>query len=94
MDTPRPSPRTNRTRRVPHPVLIGLDLHQATRDPVFLAMGADILASLRAINRAPCGYAATRNVETRLLEDRMDSYFLAETLKYLPPHPPPPPLSY
>ena len=22
-DTPRPSPRTNRTRRVPHPVLIG-----------------------------------------------------------------------
>ena len=23
MDTPRPSPRTNRTRRVPHPVLIG-----------------------------------------------------------------------
>ena len=25
MDTPRPSPRTNRTRRVPHPVLIGRD---------------------------------------------------------------------
>jgi hypothetical protein len=23
VDTPRPSPRTNRTRRVPHPVLIG-----------------------------------------------------------------------
>ena len=25
MDTPRPTPRTNRTRRVPHPVLIGHD---------------------------------------------------------------------
>jgi hypothetical protein len=23
VDTPRPSPRTNRTRRIPHPVLIG-----------------------------------------------------------------------
>jgi hypothetical protein len=25
VDTPRPSPRTNRTRRVPHPVLTGHD---------------------------------------------------------------------
>ena len=30
MDTPRPSPRTNRTRRVPHPVLIG---HAASLTP-------------------------------------------------------------
>ena len=30
MDTPRPSPRTNRTRRVPHPVLIG---HAASLPP-------------------------------------------------------------
>jgi hypothetical protein len=28
VDTPRPSPRTSRTRRVPHPVLIG---HSAAR---------------------------------------------------------------
>ncbi|KAJ1464234.1 glycoside hydrolase, partial [Baffinella frigidus] len=45
-------------------------LHQATGDPVYLSMGADILSSLESINRAPCGFAATRNVETRLLEDR------------------------
>ena len=30
MDTPRPSPRTNRTPRVPHPVLIG---HPASLTP-------------------------------------------------------------
>jgi hypothetical protein len=37
VDTPRPSPRTNRTRRVPHPVLIGhaasLTPEQVERDP-------------------------------------------------------------
>ena len=32
MDTPRPSPRTNRTRRVPHPVLIGR-VHPAAHRP-------------------------------------------------------------
>ena len=37
MDTPRPSPRTNRTRRVPHPVLIG---HAASLSQVLDAMPA------------------------------------------------------
>jgi len=31
VDTPRPSPRTNRTRRVPHPVLIGPSTPRAVR---------------------------------------------------------------
>ena len=35
MDTPRPSPRTNRTRRVPHPVLIG---HAASLSQVRLSL--------------------------------------------------------
>ena len=43
-DTPRPSPRTNRTRRVPHPVLIGhaasLTPHQRARDPAAAAAAA------------------------------------------------------
>ena len=34
---PRPSPRTNRTRRVPHPVLIG---HAASLSQVYLEEGA------------------------------------------------------
>ena len=42
-----------------------------------------MLVSIQTINKAQCGYAATKNVATRVLDDRMDSYFLAETLKYL-----------
>ena len=58
-------------------------LHKATGDPVWLSMGIDVLVSLQTINKAQCGYAATKNVASRVLDDRMDSYFLAETLKYL-----------
>lgn len=31
----------------------------------------------------PCGYAAVNDVRTREQEDRMDSFVLAETFKYL-----------
>ena len=41
------------------------------------------LLSIQTINKAQCGYAATAHVGNRRLSDRMDSYFLAETLKYL-----------
>ena len=30
-----------------------------------------------------CGFASVKNVETRELDDHMDSYFLSETLKYV-----------
>jgi mannosidase alpha-like ER degradation enhancer 2 len=33
--------------------------------------------------RTDTGYAALRNVETKEKTDRMESFFLAETLKYL-----------
>jgi len=51
VDTPRPSPRTNRTRRVPHPVLIG---HAASLSQVKGAMQERIarLASLLMHERA------------------------------------------
>jgi len=58
-------------------------LHKATGDPVWLSMGIDALVSIQTINKAQCGYAATAHVGNRRLGDRMDSYFLAETLKYL-----------
>ena len=45
MDTTRPSPRTNRTRRVPHPVLIGyaasLSQVRESWKPHFVRIGAD-----------------------------------------------------
>lgn len=33
--------------------------------------------------RVACGFASLQDVETGRLEDRMDSFFLTETLKYL-----------
>ena len=58
-------------------------LYRATRDPLLLDMGADIVASIRHSARTSCGYATVRNVHTHQLEDRMESFFLAETVKYL-----------
>jgi hypothetical protein len=43
VDTPRPSPRTNRTRRVPHPVLIG---HAAVAADT---ISEDVLAAMRQL---------------------------------------------
>ena len=57
MDTPRPSPRTNRTRRVPHPVLIG---HAASLTQVFSGVGvggvAAALPRARKAESGPAGY--------------------------------------
>jgi len=59
-----------------------LYLWQATSDPHYIEVGRDMLASLES-TRVPCGHAAVGNVEAHTLIDRMDSYFLSETLKYL-----------
>lgn len=67
-------------------------LYQATGDPHFLDMGADILESIEHSAKTLCGYATIKNVFDHQLEDRMESFFLAETTKYLyllfsPDHP-------
>lgn len=43
----------------------------------------DILQSLNNFTRAECGYATVHNVLDKSLEDRMESFFLSETCKYL-----------
>jgi len=48
VDTPRPSPRTNRTRRVPHPVLIG---HAASLTP-YSRGGGQSRRMVRHLSRA------------------------------------------
>lgn len=58
-------------------------LHTATKDPKYLHVGKQLLQSLQNISRTDCGYASIADVQSRRLDDRMDSYFLAETLKYL-----------
>lgn len=58
-------------------------LHKATGDPYYLEAGRSILESLQKYARVPCGFAAVKDVRTGTHEDRMDSFVLAETLKYL-----------
>jgi len=41
------------------------------------------LRALQKFARVPCGYAAVKDVRTAAHEDRMDSFVLAETFKYL-----------
>ena len=54
-----------------------------TGDPRYRAMGRTLLDSLRRYCRTDIAYAALRNVETKEKTDGMESFFLAETLKYL-----------
>jgi len=46
-------------------------------------MGAYIMKSLNQNTRVEKGFASIKNVETGELEDRMPSFFLAETCKYV-----------
>ncbi|KAI1294947.1 ER degradation-enhancing alpha-mannosidase-like protein 1 [Halotydeus destructor] len=58
-------------------------LYQATKNPFYLHVGKDILDSLNENTRVECGYATIHNVQDKTLEDRMESFFLSETCKYL-----------
>ncbi|KAK9364058.1 glycoside hydrolase [Lipomyces starkeyi] len=58
-------------------------LYRATKDPFYLHVGAQILSDIQARCRTRCGYAALHDVRTNELEDRMESFFLSETIKYL-----------
>ena len=54
-----------------------------TKDARYLEMGTTFLDSLVQYCRTDVGYAALGSVETKKKVDRMESFFLAETLKYL-----------
>ncbi|GAA0146410.1 hypothetical protein LIER_06375 [Lithospermum erythrorhizon] len=58
-------------------------LYKATRDPRYLDAGRDMLTSLQYGARCPCGYCHISDVESHVQEDHMESFFLAETVKYL-----------
>ncbi|XP_050672302.1 ER degradation-enhancing alpha-mannosidase-like protein 2 isoform X2 [Leptidea sinapis] len=58
-------------------------LYRDTRDPILLQMGEDILRSIQHSAKTPCGYATIKDVRDHRKEDRMESFFLAETTKYL-----------
>lgn len=58
-------------------------LYQATKDPFFLQIGHNVMTDLQRYNKVPCGYAGTQDVRTGQLSNRMESFFLSETTKYL-----------
>eukprot|EP00698_Gefionella_okellyi_P013193 TRINITY_DN3600_c0_g1_i1.p1 TRINITY_DN3600_c0_g1~~TRINITY_DN3600_c0_g1_i1.p1 ORF type:complete len:237 (-),score=47.35 TRINITY_DN3600_c0_g1_i1:2-712(-) len=58
-------------------------LYRMTGDAYWQVVGRDMVVALQANNRVAHGFAAMEDVETRELRDTMDSFFLAETLKYL-----------
>lgn len=58
-------------------------LYEATGDPYYLEVGKNIVEKINEHARVPCGFAALRDVRTLSHEDRMDSFVLAETFKYL-----------
>jgi ER degradation enhancer, mannosidase alpha-like 2 len=58
-------------------------LHHFTNDPRYLAMGRTFLDSLIKYCRTDVAYAALSDVEKKTKKDEMESFFFAETLKYL-----------
>ncbi|XP_066554236.1 ER degradation-enhancing alpha-mannosidase-like protein 1 [Amia ocellicauda] len=58
-------------------------LYQATKNPFYLHVGMDILQSLEKYTKVRCGYATLHHVVDKSKEDRMESFFLSETCKYL-----------
>ncbi|KAF9905426.1 alpha mannosidase-like protein [Linnemannia zychae] len=58
-------------------------LYRATKDPFYLEVGEMILRDLQALTKTKCGWASLKSVIDRKLEDRMESFALSETFKYL-----------
>lgn len=58
-------------------------LYRATKDDMFLELGAEMVDAIEASAKTKCGYATINNVKEHSIEDRMESFFLAETTKYL-----------
>jgi glycosyl hydrolase family 47 len=54
-----------------------------TKDPRYEEMGATFILGLVRNCKTDAGYAALSDVESRSKKDSMESFFLAETLKYL-----------
>ncbi|KAK0400273.1 hypothetical protein QR680_003433 [Steinernema hermaphroditum] len=58
-------------------------LYRATKSPFYLHVGREIMDSLNMYSRVRCGFATVHDVIEKSLEDRMESFFLSETSKYL-----------
>ncbi|KAF7961281.1 hypothetical protein EAE96_000947 [Botrytis aclada] len=67
-------------------------LYRATKDPWYLHVGEMVLEDIKRRCWATCGWSGLQDVRTGEKSDRMESFFLGETAKYLyllfdPDHP-------
>ncbi|GAB0132467.1 hypothetical protein EsDP_00000902 [Epichloe bromicola] len=67
-------------------------IYRATEDPWYLHVGEMVLKDIRRRCYAPCGWAGLQDVRTGEKQNRMESFFLGETTKYMyllfdPDHP-------
>ena len=58
-------------------------IYRATGDPWYLHVGEMVLKDIKRRCRAPCGWAGLQDVRTGEKQDRMESFFLGETTKYM-----------
>ena len=58
-------------------------LYRATKSPFYLNIGEQIITILEERTKSNCGYGTIHDVTKHSLEDRQESFFLSETLKYL-----------
>ncbi|KAM3164021.1 alpha-1,2-Mannosidase [Lachancea thermotolerans] len=58
-------------------------LYRATQDVFYLKVAWTILEDLKKSYKAPCGFAGLQNVVSGERQDRMETFVLSETLKYL-----------
>ncbi|CAD5224389.1 unnamed protein product [Bursaphelenchus xylophilus] len=55
----------------------------ATKSPFYQHVGMEVMDSINRHTRVICGFATVHDVLDKSLEDRMESFFLSETCKYL-----------
>ncbi|KAI0366405.1 alpha-mannosidase [Pilatotrama ljubarskyi] len=58
-------------------------LYRATRDPFYLDVGERILSDITRRAKVDCGLTGISDLRTNARDDRMESFVLSETLKYL-----------
>ncbi|KAI4168687.1 MAG: hypothetical protein LQ343_006190 [Gyalolechia ehrenbergii] len=58
-------------------------LYRATQDPWYLHVGEMVLRDIKRRCWAKCGWAGIQDVRTGERSDRMESFYLSETAKYL-----------
>ncbi|KAI9171654.1 ER degradation-enhancing alpha-mannosidase-like protein [Paramyrothecium foliicola] len=58
-------------------------IYRATKDPWYLHVAEMVLRDIKWRCHAPCGWAGLQDVRSGEKQDRMESFFLGETTKYM-----------